>query len=93
MDKLLKNKTAIILFMAPALILFTAILLVPIATSFYYSLCDYDKATRSYSYIGFENFIKLFKDPIFGISLKNSLFFLLFSCLSQLFLACCSRRF
>lgn len=84
MEKLLRNKTAIILFMAPALILFTAILLVPIATSFYYSLCDYDKATRSYSYIGFENFAKLFRDPIFWTSMKNSLFFLLFSCISQL---------
>ena len=31
MEKLLRNKTAIILFMAPTLILFTAILLVPIA--------------------------------------------------------------
>ena len=84
MDKLLKNKTAIIIFMAPALILFTAILLVPIVTSFYYSLCDYDKATRSYSYIGFANFTKLFKDPIFWISFKNSMFFLVFSCVSQL---------
>ena len=54
MEKLLRNKTAIILFMAPTLILFTAILLVPIATSFYYALCDYDKATRAYSFIGFE---------------------------------------
>ena len=84
MDKLLKNKTAIFIFMAPALILFTAILLVPIVTSFYYSLCDYDKATRSYSYIGFANFTKLFKDPIFWISFKNSMFFLVFSCVSQL---------
>ena len=70
--------------MAPALILFTAILLIPIVTSFYYALCDYDKATRSYSYIGFANFTKLFKDPIFWISFKNSMFFLVFSCVSQL---------
>ena len=84
MEKLLRNKTAIILFMAPTLILFTAILLVPIVTSFYYALCDYDKATRAYSFIGFENFSKMFKDPIFWISIKNSLFFLVFSCISQL---------
>ena len=84
MEKLLRNKTAIILFMAPTLILFTAILLVPIATSFYYALCDYDKATRAYSFIGFDNFSKMVKDPIFWISIKNSLFFLVFSCVSQL---------
>lgn len=84
MDKLLKNKTAILVFIAPALILFTAILLVPICTSFYYSLCDYSKATRSYTFIGLDNFSKLLKDPVFWTSLKNSLFFLLFSCISQL---------
>ena len=84
MEKLLRNKTAIILFMAPALILFTAILLIPIATSFYYALCDYSKVTRSYTFIGLENFSKMLRDPIMGIALKNSLFFLLFSCISQL---------
>ena len=84
MDKLLRNKTAIIVFVAPALILFTAVLFVPIGTSFYYALCDYDKATRSYSFIGLGNFSKMLKDPIMRIALKNSLFFLLFSCISQL---------
>ena len=79
MDKLLRNKTAIIVFVAPALILFTAVLFVPIGTSFYYALCDYDKATRSYSFIGLGNFSKMLKDPIMRIALKNSLFFLLFS--------------
>ncbi len=84
MDKMLKNKTAIIIFMAPALILFTAVLFIPIGTSFYYALCDYDKATRSYSFIGLANFRKMLTDPTMGIALKNSLFFLLFSCISQL---------
>ncbi|MBR2257703.1 MAG: sugar ABC transporter permease [Blautia sp.] len=84
MDKLLKNKTAIFIFVAPALILFTVVLFIPIGTSFYYALCDYDKATRSYSYIGLDNFRKMLKDPTMRIALKNSLFFLLFSCISQL---------
>ena len=84
MDKLLKNKTAIIIFVAPALILFTAVLFVPIGTSFYYALCDYDKATRSYNFIGLGNFQKMLKDPTMRIALKNSLFFLVFSCISQL---------
>ena len=84
MDKLLKNKTAIFIFVAPALILFTAVLFVPIGTSFYYALCSYDKATRSYSFIGLGNFQKMLKDPTMRIALKNSLFFLVFSCISQL---------
>ena len=84
MDKLLKNKTAIALFVAPALILFTVVLFIPIITSFYYALCDYSKVTRSYSFIGFKNFVSLAKDPNMRTALKNSLFFLIFSCISQL---------
>ena len=84
MDKLLKNKLAIFIFVAPALILFTVVLFIPIATSFYYALCDYSKATRSYTFIGLGNFKKMLRDPTMRIALKNSLFFLIFSCVSQL---------
>ena len=79
MDKLLRDKKAIILFVAPALILFTAVLFIPIGTSFYYALCDYDKKTMTYNFIGFGNFVKLFKDPDMATALKNSMFFLVFS--------------
>lgn len=71
--------------MAPGLLLFTFILFVPICQSIYYSLCDY-KATSitGPKFIGFQNYIDLFNDPTFWIAIKNSLFFLIFSCVSQL---------
>ena len=84
MDKLLKNNSAIFLFVAPAMILFTVVLFIPICTSFYYALCDYSKVTRSYTFIGLKNFTNLLHDPIMARALKNSLFFLVFSCISQL---------
>ncbi len=84
MDKLLRNKVAIVIFVAPALILFTAVLFIPIGTSFYYALCDYSKVTRSYTFVGLKNFKNLMHDEIMFRALKNSLFFLLFSCISQL---------
>ncbi len=85
MDKLLRNKKAIFLFMAPGLILFTLVLFVPICQSVYYSLCDY-KATSILGpkFVGLKNYKDLLKDDTFWIALKNSLFFLVFSCLSQL---------
>jgi len=85
MDKLLRNKKAIFLFMAPGLILFTLVLFVPICQSVYYSLCDY-KATSILGpkFVGLKNYKDLLKDGTFWIALKNSLFFLVFSCLSQL---------
>ena len=84
MNKIFRNKTAIILFAGPALILFTVVLFIPICTSIYYSFCDYSTATRSYSFIGLKNFTDLAKDPVMHTALKNSLFFLVFSCVSQL---------
>ena len=84
MDKLLRNKTAIFLFVAPALILFTLVLFIPICISIYYSLCSYAIETRAYTFVGLKNYVALFKDPIMLTALKNSLFFLVFSCVSQL---------
>lgn len=84
MDRLLRNKKAIFIFVAPALILFTVVLFIPIGTSFYYALCDYSKVTRSYTFVGFKNFTDLLHDKTMHRALKNSLFFLLFSCISQL---------
>ena len=84
MEKLLRNKSAIIVFVAPALILFTFVLLVPICIAIYYSLCEYSTSTRLYSFIGLKNYTDLLKDPIMKTSIKNSLFFLAFSCISQL---------
>lgn len=85
MDKLLRNKKAIFVFMAPGLILFTLILFVPICQSVYYSFCDY-KATSLLGpkFVGLKNYQDLFKNKNFWIALKNSLFFLVYSCVTQL---------
>ncbi|WP_029505336.1 carbohydrate ABC transporter permease [Lachnoclostridium phytofermentans] len=83
MDKIFRNKLAIILFISPALLLFTAILLIPICQTFYYSLCDWNALT-SPKFVAFDNFKRLFiKDKIMRTALKNSLFFMLFSAITQ----------
>lgn len=83
MDKIFRNKLAIILFITPALLLFTAILLIPIFQTFYYSLCDWNALT-SPKFVAFDNFKRLFvKDKIMRTALKNSLFFMLFSAITQ----------
>jgi raffinose/stachyose/melibiose transport system permease protein len=53
MDKLLRNKKAIILFVAPAFILFTVVLLIPICKAIYYSFCNY-KLPGNAKFLGFE---------------------------------------
>ena len=83
MDRLLRNKAAIVIFMAPAFILFTLVLFIPICQSVYYSFCDY-KAITQPVFIGLDNYKAMLSDKTLGFAIKNSLFFLVFSCVSQL---------
>lgn len=83
MDKILRDKKAIVIFIAPALTLFIAVLIIPMFQMIYYSLCDYAALTPP-KFIGFENYKKLFfKDATFRIALKNSIFFMIFSAITQ----------
>ncbi|MFT3984182.1 MAG: sugar ABC transporter permease [Lachnospiraceae bacterium] len=84
MDKLLRDKRAIFIFIAPGMILFTFILFIPICQSVYYSLCEYDALSKPV-FVGFKNYSKLLTtDDTMKIALKNSIFFMIFSALSQL---------
>ncbi|MBQ7359315.1 MAG: sugar ABC transporter permease [Lachnospiraceae bacterium] len=84
MDKILRDKKAIVIFVAPAFLLFTLVLFIPICQSVFYSFCEYNALTKP-KFIGLENYRQLFTiDPIMGTALKNSLFFLVFSVVTQL---------
>lgn len=83
MDRIFRDKKAIAIFIAPGIILFTLILLVPICQAVYYSLCDWDALTKP-EFVGFGNYIKLLtNDETMRTALKNSLFFMIFSAVSQ----------
>ncbi len=83
MDKILRDKKAIFIFVAPSLILFVLILVIPIFQMIYYSLCNYAALTPP-EFIGLDNYIELFtNDSTFRIALKNSIFFMIFSAVSQ----------
>lgn len=71
MDKLLRNKKAILIFIAPAFLLFTLVLLVPICQAVYYSFSEYEVLTPP-KWIGLDNYIKLFtNDKTMQTALKN----------------------
>ena len=83
MDKILRNKKAIFIFIAPALIMFVLVLVIPMVQMVYYSLCDYAALTPP-KFTGLANYKKLFfKDATFKIALKNSIFFMIFSAITQ----------
>ncbi|HEW7839240.1 TPA: sugar ABC transporter permease [Streptococcus pneumoniae] len=64
-------------FLAPALILLGIFLVIPVGMVIYYTFTDYYLLTPDErKFVGFENFIRLTKDPIFLKSFLNTLKFI-----------------
>jgi len=57
---------------------FSVFLLYPVGASLFYSFCDYS-ILKQPVWIGAENYQKLFQDDVFWLSLRNTLFYALFS--------------
>ena len=51
------------LFALPAMMLFAFVVLVPSARGVYYAFTDWDGLDPSYSFIGFDNFVEMTRDP------------------------------
>ncbi|KUL11183.1 ABC transporter permease [Bacillus licheniformis LMG 17339] len=63
-------------FLGPALLILSVFLVIPLIMAVYYAFTDYYLLTPDLrKFVGFDNFIKLFKDPIFLKSLSNTLKF------------------
>lgn len=75
----LKSKKYIFLFLSPAILLITVFLYFPLAKTVEYSFTNYSNWSRVFDFIGFENYKKLFTDPIIGKSMINT-FILLIGC-------------
>lgn len=88
MNKVRKNKVAILIFMLPATILFTAIIILPIFMSAYYSLLEWNGFTEG-TFVGLQNYIELFTNPSvgFGKTIANAFIFAGLSVFIQLPLA------
>lgn len=74
MKRYLSNKLAIILFITPALLVFTVLIFIPILEVFYKSFFDWDGLSKGV-FIGFDNYIRLFDDKAFYVANKNGFIF------------------
>ncbi len=85
MNKIYRNKPAIVLFLLPAVLLFVGIIVIPILMSGYYSLHDWD-GMSDMKFIGLDNYIELFtnKTVNFPQALLNAVIYMLASVLIQL---------
>jgi raffinose/stachyose/melibiose transport system permease protein len=77
-----KKNGAIILGLLPALIIYAVFAIYPILQSFYYSLVEWNGFSDK-TFIGLDNYVKLFQDPLFWNSAKNNLFIVTASVLGQ----------
>lgn len=69
----------IILFLAPALILYLSLFIYPSIKAFYISLFDWSGFTSGMNFIGLNNFKELFRDERFwNVSIKNSVGIIVF---------------
>lgn len=82
MKKVLGNKKAIALFVLPALILYTVIVVLPVLWSFYYSLYSGSPGLK-WQFVGLKNYGNLFKDHNFTDALAVNLKYIGFTMLGQ----------
>lgn len=85
MDKVFSDKRAIALFVLPALLLFTIIILLPIFLSSYYSLLKWDGIGEQI-FVGFRNYLELFSNNADGFikAVRNSIILAVLSVFVQI---------
>jgi raffinose/stachyose/melibiose transport system permease protein len=83
MQSFFSNKKAIAIFVLPSLLLFTIIVFYPLAQIFIKSFYDWNGLSKG-TFIGLENYTRLFEDTTFKISIKNGLIFAAFLTIYQI---------
>ena len=81
--KILKDKKAIAVFLLPAYIVYSVIDMVPILVSIYYSCLDWNGIGKK-SFVGFNNYIKLFGDSVFRQAFGNNIIYIVIVMVLQL---------
>lgn len=76
MKKYLGNKAMILALIAPTMILICVMVLYPLVILFTKSFTEWDGLNPS-TFKGLDNYIRLFKDPIFYTGLQNGIIFAL----------------
>ena len=81
MNKVMSNKLFIAFYMAPALLLVTVLIFIPLGLSGYYGLMEWD-GIGAKTFIGLDNYIAGLQDKLFWNSALHSFLLALFSALS-----------
>ena len=79
-----RNQKTAALYLLPAMLMVIVILYIPIFINLYESLFKWGTMSTSHKFVGIENYIRLFKDEIFYVALKNNLIFTVMSVIFQI---------
>ncbi|WJH34927.1 sugar ABC transporter permease [Paenibacillus sp. CC-CFT747] len=82
----LRIRRFIVLGLLPSVVIYALFVFVPVIWSAYYGFFNW-KGIGAAKFIGFNNYVEVFKDPIFWRALKNNIIFVLASVLGQVPLA------
>ncbi len=77
-----RKRVAIVVGILPAFTMYAVFAIFPIMHSFYYALMNWDGFSNM-TFIGLDNFKKLFQEPLFWNSVKNNIYVVLASVLGQ----------
>lgn len=66
-----------LMFMMPAFIIFSMFIVIPMISSFYFSLTDWNGLNPHFNFIGLKNYRNLIRDTEVWIALKNTVIFAL----------------
>ena len=81
--KILRDKKAIAIFLLPAFIVYSLIVMTPIIVSIYYSLLDWNGIGKK-TFIGLNNYIKLIGDNVFKQAFVNNILYIILVMVLQL---------
>jgi raffinose/stachyose/melibiose transport system permease protein len=83
MHTLKRSKLAIFIGLFPALLIYLGIAIVPIGISFYYSLMDWN-GIGAKTFAGLDNYVRMFQDDTFWLSVKNNVVIMVTGLIGQL---------
>lgn len=79
-----KNQRMIGLYLFPAMFMVIVILYLPIFINLYESFFKWGAMSTKHTFVGFDNYLKLFKDDTFYVAIKNNLIFTIMSVVCQI---------
>ncbi|GAB2697796.1 carbohydrate ABC transporter permease [Paenibacillus thermoaerophilus] len=83
MEKVMRNRLAYAILVIPALTLYITFYVAPLFSSLRYSVTSWNGINEA-AFTGLDNFIGAFRDEKFLVSLKNNIYFVLFSVFVQI---------